>query len=226
MLIGRGPELARLEPTAGRGPARDERRAHRSRARPASARPRCCGTPSSSATGMTVLQAKGVESEAEIPFAGLYALLRPAFDGLDALPRPPGGGAQGCARALARRRERPLPDRRGHADPAGEPLRARAGPAGDRRRPLDRRLVAERGPVRRPAPARRRARARDRHPPRPRRSSSRRSSSAGLDAGAAARCSSATPAARSRRATPNASTRPRWATRSRSSNWPAPTRPS
>jgi DNA-binding CsgD family transcriptional regulator len=40
------------------------------------------------AHGMLVLRARGVESEAEIPFAGLHALLRPAFDRLEALPEP------------------------------------------------------------------------------------------------------------------------------------------
>src|SRR5690349_12571591 len=37
---------------------------------------------------MPVLRAAGVESEAELPFAGLHQLTRPALDHLDALPEP------------------------------------------------------------------------------------------------------------------------------------------
>src|SRR5579871_2334323 len=40
------------------------------------------------AEGMRVLRARGVESEAHIPFAGLFELLRPGLGGLDRLPRP------------------------------------------------------------------------------------------------------------------------------------------
>jgi AAA ATPase domain len=38
------------------------------------------------ATGARVLRVTGVESEAELPFAGLHALLHPALDEIDALP--------------------------------------------------------------------------------------------------------------------------------------------
>src|ERR1700728_2585284 len=38
------------------------------------------------ATGARVLRVTGVESEAELPFAGLHALLRPALDEIGALP--------------------------------------------------------------------------------------------------------------------------------------------
>ena len=44
------------------------------------------------AAGMTVLEARGVESESELPFAALSELLRPALDHLDAL-----SGAQSAA---------------------------------------------------------------------------------------------------------------------------------
>jgi hypothetical protein len=40
------------------------------------------------ANGMTVLDAKGVQSEATLPFAALHQLLRPAFGLLDRLPAP------------------------------------------------------------------------------------------------------------------------------------------
>src|SRR3954447_22715272 len=36
--------------------------------------------------GMEVLSARGVESEAEVPFGGLLELLRPALDGLARIP--------------------------------------------------------------------------------------------------------------------------------------------
>ena len=40
------------------------------------------------AEGMNVLRARGIESEARIPFAGLFELLRPALDDLDRLAPP------------------------------------------------------------------------------------------------------------------------------------------
>jgi DNA-binding CsgD family transcriptional regulator len=40
------------------------------------------------ADGMTVLEAKGVQSEATLPFAALHQLLRPAFELLERLPAP------------------------------------------------------------------------------------------------------------------------------------------
>ncbi|HZT52793.1 MAG TPA: AAA family ATPase [Gaiellaceae bacterium] len=51
------------------------------------------------AEGMRLLRARGVESEAHIPFAGLLELLRPALDGLSALP-PPQAAALESALAL------------------------------------------------------------------------------------------------------------------------------
>ncbi|MGN6867149.1 MAG: ATP-binding protein [Solirubrobacteraceae bacterium] len=42
----------------------------------------------SRAEGMNVLRARGVQSEAQIPFASLFELLRPAFPSLDSLPAP------------------------------------------------------------------------------------------------------------------------------------------
>jgi hypothetical protein len=40
------------------------------------------------ATGMNVLRARGVQSEAHIPFAGLFELLRPALTCIDQIPGP------------------------------------------------------------------------------------------------------------------------------------------
>ena len=50
------------------------------------------------AEGMQILRARGVEAEAEIPFAGLAELLRPALAALDSIPRPQ---AAALASALA-----------------------------------------------------------------------------------------------------------------------------
>ena len=40
------------------------------------------------AGGMNVLRARGVQSEAHIPFAGLFELLRPALGAVDQIPGP------------------------------------------------------------------------------------------------------------------------------------------
>ena len=40
------------------------------------------------AAGMGVLRARGVQSEAHIPFAGLFELLRPALDRIGQIPGP------------------------------------------------------------------------------------------------------------------------------------------
>ncbi len=50
------------------------------------------------ATGMGVLRARGVESESELPFSGLYDLFRPILGRLDAIPKPQAGALR---RALA-----------------------------------------------------------------------------------------------------------------------------
>jgi DNA-binding CsgD family transcriptional regulator len=59
------------------------------------------------ATGMTVLRARGIQSEARIPFAGLFELLRPALDHLDVVPRPQREALEGAlALRPARARDR------------------------------------------------------------------------------------------------------------------------
>src|SRR6266516_5861254 len=55
---------------------------------------------SARAEGMRVLRARGIESEAEVPFASLLELLRPALGALDSIPEPQ---AQALASALALR---------------------------------------------------------------------------------------------------------------------------
>jgi hypothetical protein len=45
---------------------------------------------------MAILRARGVQSEAHIPFAGLFDLLRPALDSLDELPRPQAAALEGA----------------------------------------------------------------------------------------------------------------------------------
>ena len=60
-----------------------------------------------SAGGMRVLRARGIESEAEIPFAGLAELLRPALSALDRIPAPQATALAGAlALGPARPRDR------------------------------------------------------------------------------------------------------------------------
>jgi len=48
------------------------------------------------AGGMNVLRARGVQSEAQIPFAGLFELLRPALATIDRIPRPQADALEGA----------------------------------------------------------------------------------------------------------------------------------
>ena len=59
-----------------------------SAARPASARPRCWTTSRRAASQCRVVRAAGVESEMELPFAGLHQLCAPMLDRLEHLPAP------------------------------------------------------------------------------------------------------------------------------------------
>src|SRR6266516_211524 len=56
---------------------------------------------SARAEGMRVLRARGIESEAQVPFAGLLELLRPALGSLDRIPQPQ-ASALSAALALGR----------------------------------------------------------------------------------------------------------------------------
>jgi DNA-binding CsgD family transcriptional regulator len=48
------------------------------------------------AAGMRVLRARGIESEAHVPFAGLLELLRPALSALDRIPEPQRAALEGA----------------------------------------------------------------------------------------------------------------------------------
>src|SRR5271165_6364528 len=48
------------------------------------------------AAGMRVLRARGIESEAQIPFASLLELVRPALGMLDAIPEPQAVALEGA----------------------------------------------------------------------------------------------------------------------------------
>jgi len=48
------------------------------------------------AGGMNVLRARGVQSEAQIPFSGLFELLRPALTTIDRIPRPQADALEGA----------------------------------------------------------------------------------------------------------------------------------
>ena len=50
----------------------------------------------SAAQGMAVLRARGIESEAQVPFAGLLELLRPALVALDRIPEPQAAALTGA----------------------------------------------------------------------------------------------------------------------------------
>src|SRR4051795_9947248 len=104
------------------------------------------------ATGLRVLRARGIETESDIPFAGLAELVTPLLDRLDAVPevqpralrgalapgpapRPgPGGAAPGGARGAGAgpgHASRPLHRAGGPAQPARRRGRGAAGAGGD-----------------------------------------------------------------------------------------------
>jgi DNA-binding CsgD family transcriptional regulator len=57
------------------------------------------------AGGMNVLRARGVQSEVQIPFAGLFDLLRPALPVIDRIPRPQAEALEGALALRPARRE-------------------------------------------------------------------------------------------------------------------------
>ncbi|SDZ23331.1 regulatory protein, luxR family [Asanoa ishikariensis] len=87
MLVGRATELAELDRLLGGA------RAGRSAAlliqgEAGSGKTTLLDWAATAAPDLRVLRCTGVESEAELPFAGLHMLLRGAFDQVDALPEP------------------------------------------------------------------------------------------------------------------------------------------
>ncbi|SDS94202.1 helix-turn-helix transcriptional regulator [Actinopolymorpha singaporensis] len=87
MLVGRKAERARI------GALLDDARAGASaalvlRGEPGIGKTALLDHAAESAAGLRVLRAAGVESEAELPFAGLHQLLRPVLGRLPALPGP------------------------------------------------------------------------------------------------------------------------------------------
>ena len=160
MLIGRDPELARIEQllaAARLGTSETLVLA----GGPGMGKTALLEHAVERAQGMLVLRARGVESEAEIPFAGLHALLRPAFDRLDALPQPQAAAlraALGLAPGVGGER---FLIGAATLSPARRARRGAPGAGRRRRRALAGRVLVGRDPVRRAPPVRRHGRVRD-----------------------------------------------------------------
>ena len=92
------------------------------------------------ATGMQVLRARGIESEAQIPFASLLELLRPALVMIERVPPPQADRARRRAGVATREGAGALRGRRGDAQPARRPRRTAAAGDPDRRCALARRV--------------------------------------------------------------------------------------
>jgi DNA-binding CsgD family transcriptional regulator len=93
MLLGRDRELAQLDR------ALDEAREGRSSVfalvgEPGIGKSSLLDSLAARAAGMSVLRARGIESEAQVPFAGLLELLRPALGSLNRIPRPQAGALE------------------------------------------------------------------------------------------------------------------------------------
>ena len=108
------------------------------------------------ASGFRVARVTGVESEMELPFAGLHQLCAPMLDRLDALPDTAAGRRSRVALGLALRRPaRPLPGRARGAEPPRRGRRRAPAAVPRRRRPVARRRLGAGARLRRPAAARR-----------------------------------------------------------------------
>ena len=93
MLLGRDRELSELDR------ALDEAREGRSGVfalvgEPGIGKSSLLDTLAARAAGMGILRARGIESEAQVPFAGLLELLRPALGSLNRIPRPQAGALE------------------------------------------------------------------------------------------------------------------------------------
>lgn len=94
-LVGRGPESRRVEQVV------DAARGGRSgvlvvRGQAGMGKTALLEHACAHGDGMTTLRASGYESESEMPFAGLFDLLRPVLDGVDDLPRPQAAALAGA----------------------------------------------------------------------------------------------------------------------------------
>jgi DNA-binding CsgD family transcriptional regulator len=95
VLVGRGAERAHIAALL------EEARAGRSgvlvlRGEPGVGKSALLADALQHAEGMTVLSGRGVESEAQLPYAGLHQLVRPILDGLDHLPAPQARALRGA----------------------------------------------------------------------------------------------------------------------------------
>jgi DNA-binding CsgD family transcriptional regulator len=95
MLIGRDAERAAI------GALLEAARASRSgilvvRGEPGMGKTAVLEDAREQAADMRVLSARGVESESDLPFAGLHQLIRPALPLLEAIPRPQGDALRGA----------------------------------------------------------------------------------------------------------------------------------
>jgi hypothetical protein len=95
MLVGRDAERARIESLLA------DARAGRSgalvlRGETGIGKTTLCEFAAASAAAMTVLRARGLDSESDLAFAGLADLLRPVLDRLDAIPEPQAAALAGA----------------------------------------------------------------------------------------------------------------------------------
>src|SRR4051812_12317943 len=95
MLIGRDAERAAI------GALLEAARASRSstlvvRGEPGMGKTALLDDAREQAADMRVLSARGVESESDLPFAGLHQLIRPTLPLLEALPRPQADALRGA----------------------------------------------------------------------------------------------------------------------------------
>jgi predicted ATPase len=87
-ILGREIELARLDGLVDALPERGAALLVRGEAGIGKSVLLSAASRRAEAAGMRVLGATGVQSEAELPFAGLHQLLMPLLDGVDRLPAP------------------------------------------------------------------------------------------------------------------------------------------
>ena len=153
VLLWPRPERLALDAAAGGARAGATAACSCSSARPGSARRRCSTGLAAAPTACSVLRARGIESEARVPFAGLLELLRPALGALDRIPAPQADGAGRARWRCGPAAPGPLRRRRRDAQPARGQRRGPAAAGARRRRPLARRVERRGAAVRRPAAA-------------------------------------------------------------------------